>query len=160
MDNPYSPIKVYIAAPFEHRPEALRLKAELERHGLIVTSTWLTDADGNSANMATISNRFHDCRMRAIKDVDDIRRADYFVLIKPQHWHRAPTTGGHQAEQMAAWLMGKPSFILGSRENVFHYLPGVETVWGVESLLFSMHIFPRGEGIDEILGDDYCEQRT
>jgi nucleoside 2-deoxyribosyltransferase len=125
MDNPYSPIKVYIAAPFEERNKALFLKAVLVNRGAIVTSTWLTDADGNTANMAAIQDRFHDCRCRAVKDYQDIDAADVFLLYKPLEIHRKPTTGGHHVETGYAQGKGKPIVLFGARENVFHYRAGV-----------------------------------
>jgi nucleoside 2-deoxyribosyltransferase len=126
--GPYSPTKVYIAAPFEQREAAIALKAELVSRGVVVTSTWLTDAD--SASMDALKKKgpdglFCDARLRAIEDFKNIDEADFFILFKLPAWHRKPTTGGHHVETGYAQAKGKPIIIFGGRENVFHYRPGV-----------------------------------
>lgn len=127
MNSPYEPISCYLAAPFEERPTMLALKAELEARGVRVTSTWLTPDDSLSMNqLAAKDNRFHECRVRAIKDFEDIRAGDFFVVYKPKGLHRTPTTGGHHVETGYAAALGKPIIVFGDRENVFHYLPGVQ----------------------------------
>lgn len=128
MNTPYSPTKVYLAAPFEERAVMMELKDQLNRRGVIVTSTWLTDADGNTANMAAIADKHNECRMRATKDYEDIDAADVFILWKPKYLHKKPTTGGHQVETGYAQAKGKPIVIVGARENVFHYRHGVTVV--------------------------------
>lgn len=140
MTNPYAPLRIYIAAPFEERDVCLELKKVVQQYGVEVTSTWLTDADGNSANMAAIKDRFHDCRCRAVKDFQDIDAADVYVLYKPKALHRKPTTGGHHVELGYALAKGKPCFIIGDRENVFHYLPGVRVVRDVGALLAALDV--------------------
>lgn len=123
MTSPYQPLKVYLAAPFEDREEMLLLKAALEARGCVVTSTWLTPADGNDNNMATLENKYNECRTRAIKDVEDIMLADILVLRKPKEKHKVPTTGGHHNETGICIGSGKPFVVYGARENVFHYHP-------------------------------------
>lgn len=126
MTNPYSPLKIYLAAPFEDRDEMLELKARLEKAGCVVTSTWLTPADGNDNNMASMQNKFGECRCRAIKDIEDILESNVLVLRKPKAKHRVPTTGGHHVEVGICIGTGKPVVLYGDRENVFHYLPQVQ----------------------------------
>jgi nucleoside 2-deoxyribosyltransferase len=133
--NPYSLLKVYLAAPFEDRDEMLSLRSVLASRGVLVTSTWLTPADGNHNNMAAIANKFHECRCRAIKDIEDILAADVFILRKPKEKHRVPTTGGHHVELGLCLGLGKPIILFGARENVFHYLPGVQVVETLPELL-------------------------
>lgn len=158
MDNAYSPIKIYLAAPFEEREHfspvtsvervvegygvggMLALKGHFEDRGVIVTSTWLTAAEGNGTNMATIASKFHECRCRAIKDMQDIDAADYFIKYKPKELHRKPTTGGHTWETGYAHAKGKPIIIYGDRESVFDYLPGVEVVTNLEALFNRLHV--------------------
>ena len=125
-ENPYQPLKVYLASPLEDREEMLILRSMLEMRGVICTSTWLTPADGNDSNMASLQNKFHECRCRAIKDVEDILEADVFILNKPKAKHKVPTTGGHHVELGICIGTGKPIILYGDRENVFHYLPQVQ----------------------------------
>lgn len=130
----YKPLKIYLASPFEDRDEMLALKEALEARGAIVTSTWLTPVDGNEMNMAAINGKFNECRCRAIKDIEDIVAADVMVLRKPLEKHKVPTTGGHHVELGICRGIGKPVIIYGARENVFHYMPGVQVVETFEEL--------------------------
>jgi hypothetical protein len=140
--NPYSKLKVYLAAPFEERPTMLEFKYELERRGVEVTSTWLTPDDSLSMNQLAKSaeSMHHECFVRAIKDFEDIDRAHFFVLYKPKPIHKVPTTGGHHVETGYALGTGKPVIIFGARENVFHYSPLVSVVTNVDELCRELHI--------------------
>lgn len=140
MTSPYQPLKIYLASPFEDREEMLVLKQMLEARGAIVTSTWLTPADGNESNMATIADKFHECRTRALKDIEDIVSADVVVLRKPKDKHRVPTTGGHHVETGICIGIGKPIVVYGARENVFHYLPLVKVVGTFDDLCDELHL--------------------
>jgi nucleoside 2-deoxyribosyltransferase len=140
MSNPYSPLKVYLAAPFESRELMLALRDALQARGVYVTSTWLTPADGNNQNMAVIRDNYDDCRVRAIQDFRDIDEADVLVLYKPRELHRQPTTGGHHVEVGYALGHGKPVFVIGDRENIFHYHPMTTTVKDIEELSAALHL--------------------
>ena len=141
MTSPYMPIKVYLAAPFEERPVMLYIKEQLEKHGVIVTSTWLTPDDNQSMNkLQAMSNKHDQCRKRAIVDFVDIDEANYFVVYKPSTIHKVPTTGGHHVETGYALGKGKPVIVYGERENVFHYHPSVLVAFDLEALLDLLHV--------------------
>lgn len=152
MTNPYSPLKVYLAAPFEERPVVIHIKECLEARGVIVTSTWLTDAD--TASMDALKSNpdslFANARMRALKDYEDIDEADVVVLYKPKAIHKRPTSGGHHDEVGYAHGTGKPVVIYGERENVFHYHPLVSTVGSLDELCRALHVpvdVPAADGV-------------
>lgn len=140
MTSPYKPLRVYLAAPFEARDEMLALRKSLEDRGVEVTSTWLTPADGNDNNMATLQDKFQECRTRAVKDVEDIVACDVGVIRKPKEWHRQPTTGGHHCEAGIFIALGKPFAVYGARENVFHYHPLATEIKTFEDLCNYLHI--------------------
>lgn len=139
-NNPYKPLRAYLASPFEDREEMLALKAALEARDVIVTSTWLTPADGNNSNMAAIKDKFHECRCRALKDIEDILESDVVILRKPKDKHKVPTTGGHHVETGICIGTGKPIVLYGDRENVFHYLPQVQVAQTFADLCAVLHI--------------------
>lgn len=148
--GPYPPTKVYIAAPFEQRAASLALKEHLVARGIVVTSTWLTDAD--TASMDALKKRgpqglLQDARLRCIEDFKNIDEADFFILFKPKEWHRKPTTGGHHVETGYAQARGKPVIIFGERENVFHYRPGVVVASGFCGLLEALGLDPITVGV-------------
>lgn len=144
--NPYSKLKIYLAAPFEERDVMLEIKAHLEANGGIVTSTWLTPDDSLSMNQLAkqSSTMHHECRVRAMKDVEDIAAADVGVLYKPKAIHKKPTTGGHHVETGIFLATGKPLFIFGDRENVFHYHPLVRVVSSLNELCQELHLGVQG----------------
>lgn len=139
--NPYSNLRIYLAAPFEERPVMLELKKTLEDAGAVITSTWLTPDDSLSMNqLHAKSNRHYECWTRAQKDFEDIDAAHVLVLWKPKSIHKKPTTGGHHVEVGYALAKGKPVFVVGERENVFHFHHGVREVSDVFSLIHALHL--------------------
>jgi nucleoside 2-deoxyribosyltransferase len=130
MLNPYSPLKVYVAARWDDRPVAVEIKKQLERQGLIVTSTWLTEHDNQSMDALKARGPEQvivDARQRAIKDFEDIDEADVLLVVSPRTSFRN-ATGGKHVETGYAMANGKPIFILGERENIFHYHPMARVV--------------------------------
>lgn len=139
--SPYAPLKAYLAAPFEERPVMLEIKAALETRGVVVTSTWLTPDDNLAMNqLLKLTDKHNQCRMRAIKDLEDIDAADFYVVYKPQDIHKRPTTGGHHFEAGYAYAKGKACVVYGARENVFHYLPRFQLAYDMLDLIELMHI--------------------
>lgn len=142
MTNPYSPLKVYVAARWDDRPVALELRRQLEKQGLIVTSTWLTEHDNQSmdALKARGKNRVvAESRERAIKDFEDIDEADVLLVYSPKSSFRN-ATGGKHVETGYALANSKPVFILGERENIFHYHPLARVVGSIREFFTAMEI--------------------
>jgi hypothetical protein len=115
-----SPVKVYIAAPFPLRSDAVRLMEYLEAHGHVVTSTWL---------------RIHDmpnCDDSARLDLADVARSDALIALNPPGWEEKGT-GGRHVEFGCAVTLGKLVVLLGARTNVFHFLSDIEVVSSQEA---------------------------
>ena len=111
-------MKVYIAAPYELRDEAVRIKATLEAEGQEVTSRWLTQLDEEGDKGARM-------------DLADVARADVLLLLNPEEYRRSGT-GGRHCEFMHAWTLGKRVTILGVRSNIFHHLSDVRVIERLE----------------------------
>jgi nucleoside 2-deoxyribosyltransferase len=123
MSNPYSPLKVYVAARWDDRDYAVAVKAALEKNGLIVTSTWLTPHDNQSMDaLKAKQGAVAAARERAIKDFEDIDESDVLLVLSPKSGHRNGT-GGKHVETGYAMANSKPVFVVGERENIFHYHP-------------------------------------
>ena len=115
-----SPLKVYIAARGEDQALAALCRDLLSHFGIECTSRWI----GQS-----LVNETHD---EAQMDLDDVRRADALVVIKPMTSHRQ-TTGGHHVETGIALERGMPIILLGQPENVFHQHTQVSVMlWPVQ----------------------------
>ena len=111
---------VYIAAPYELRDEAIRVKALLEAKGYEVTATWLTQLD-------------EECDKVARMDLADVARADELLLLNPEEFKQSGT-GGRHCEFMYAWMLNKKVTILGVRSNLFHRLSNVRVISSLEEL--------------------------
>lgn len=106
-------LKVYIAAPFPMKYEAVLLKELVEASGHEVTSTWLRIDDMPDTDAA------------ARLDLSDVQRADVLLALNPAGWE-LKGTGGRHAELGAALILEKPVVLLGERTNVFHHHSNVE----------------------------------
>lgn len=138
--NPYSPLRFYVAARWDDRDEAIKIKAALEKHKLIVTSTWLTPHDNQSMDaLKAKTNATDEARQKAIKDFEDIDAADIYLVYSPKSSHRNGT-GGKHVEAGYAMAKGKVCFLIGERENIFHYHPMFRCVDGVPAVLAALEI--------------------
>ena len=114
-------MRVYLASRFSRLPELLGYKAELEAHGIEVTSRWLmgghewvgTDDD---ALPLEVGAGF------AADDIADINAADAIVCFTEAP-RTGPSRGGRHIEAGYALGMGKILLLVGPRENVFYCLP-------------------------------------
>lgn len=106
----------YLAASYRRREEMVEKAAELKSIGIDVTARWITgshsDADEDKKRHA------------ANEDLEDIRRADIFVLFTEE-----PSvgflSGGRHVETGYAYAISKRIILIGPRENVFHSLVDV-----------------------------------
>lgn len=131
MTNPYQPLKVYVAARWDDRDHALLMKKEIESRGLICTSTWLTPHDDQSMDaLKAKSDAVNQARQRAIKDYQDIDASDCLLVYSNRKGFRNGT-GGKHCEVGYAHGKGKPVFLLGERENIFHYHPLSKVIAGL-----------------------------
>lgn len=103
-------IHIYLAAPYEIRPQARKFAERLTSSGYIAcTASWLFDEHPVGPEAAQI-------------DIDDIDRADILVALNPSPWHQKGT-GGRHAELGYAIARQKPILLLGERSQLFHWHP-------------------------------------
>jgi nucleoside 2-deoxyribosyltransferase len=133
-------IKIYLAAQYGRREELNRYRVELHNRGFVVTSRWLNDGhhmpDHSPSDYKNLENqRF------ALEDWKDLAAADIVVsFTEPSR--SGPARGGRHVEFGAALAMEKTCFVVGYRENVFHYLPQVQ-------------FFPTWEGVVDAIAELY-----
>lgn len=145
MAERYSPVRVYVSSSWSNRKEALRVAQELMLSGATITSSWLTvESTTGNVNALLLPDRHEGCRQRAMQDLRDIDDCDVFVLLNPKRLHLSGH-GGRHVETGYAIAKGKPIFILGARENVFHYTFFVHSVCkDVKSLLKALNLYDAG----------------
>jgi hypothetical protein len=114
--------RVYIAARFERQAEASAFADELVKAGLRVTSRWLLIPD-----LAVPENAPERARM----DLDDLRRADAYVLLSDD----VPGRGGKDFEAGFAYATAMCVIVVGPPVHVFHFLPGVRRFRDLADLL-------------------------
>lgn len=102
----------------------------LNRLGHYVTSRWIY---GLHEDKNLTEDQY------AQQDLEDIRRADAFLLFTdaPQF---ATTSGGRHVETGFALANSKPIAIIGPRENIFHHLPQIHVTMNLEEALEKLRI--------------------
>jgi hypothetical protein len=114
--------RVYLAAKYCRKSEMCGYRNELVAMGHAVTSRWINQQDEQCDESDPANEDLSKWAYECIEDIDD---ADAVILF----------TGGEQSpgrntECGYAIGTGKPVFIIGPRESVFHHLPNVVGVYG------------------------------
>lgn len=136
-------MKIYLAARYSRREELCRYRAELEAMGHTVTSRWLDgnhqisdygtpiNDDGESITAFGQTERAAQLRQQfAEEDLQDVVDADLLIAFTELPRSSA-SRGGRHVELGVAIGMRKYVMIVGPRENVFCWLPGIPvyTTW-------------------------------
>jgi nucleoside 2-deoxyribosyltransferase len=111
-------MRVYIAAPWVRRPEAIAFGDRLKALGIIVTSRWFThedvsvDGKGNTGPVEAL-------QQQAREDVQDVLRSHVLVVLNLQK------SEGKAVETGVAIANAIPVISVGKRSNIFQSL-GIE----------------------------------
>jgi nucleoside 2-deoxyribosyltransferase len=118
-------VKIYVAAPFQMRNDAIKVMHWLVSHGHTVTSRWLVDIEDPSdlSKQADYAN----------KCMTAIINSDVILALNTPEWANAGT-GGRHIELGYALALGKQIVLLGVRSNVFHHLECVRVIDRLEDL--------------------------
>lgn len=110
--------KIYLAASYLRGIEMRNYREMLHILGHEVVSSWL-NAHEQIGDMELCSYLRNLCAMR---DVTDVFSAEvmFFFSESPTE----VTTGGRHVEFGIALAKGIPIFVIGHKENIFHYLGG------------------------------------
>lgn len=114
-------MRVYLAANFNRHPELREYAKLLSEQGHINTASWIY------VNQNDPSETFHKERWEyAENDMADIRETDILVCFSETDGGRA--RGGKHFETGYAVAIGLEIIIVGSKEIIFHELPGITVV--------------------------------
>lgn len=121
-------MRIYIAA--HSQPMARDLKKQLELLGHAVVARWIEHDTKFGLGAASYS----DTERKALAAMDDadVRRADVLVLLAEPEGRFVP--GGKHVETGIALGIGIPVYVVGRRENIFHWHPRVEVFESVDCL--------------------------
>lgn len=132
-------LKVYIASMFSDKDRVAFRGAELAEYGIESTSRWANETVPHNVTIQECKDDY--LRETAVVDIQDILRADVVVLTVPEPQLLVDATvaassrGGRHFESGFVYGLilaqaldgGKPTrelIVLGSKENVFHFLDG------------------------------------
>jgi len=73
-------LKVYIAAPWIHKQDAIKVGQRLGVLDIEVTSSWFHH-EGNSNDSAGVTADTQSIRVQALQDIADVLRSDYIVVL-------------------------------------------------------------------------------
>ena len=121
-------MRIYIAAHSQHM--ARDLKKQLELLGHAVVARWIEHDAKFGSGAASYSDE--ERKSLAAMDEDDVRNADALVLLAEPEGRFVP--GGKHVETGIALGIGIPVYVVGRRENIFHWHPRVEVVESVDCL--------------------------
>jgi len=110
-------MKIYIAASYPRKLDALVLGAKLIAYGHIVVSGWVFEDEGYSDDQ----NKFERMQDASIRDFKDVRECDLLVCLTDGE--NQLTHGGRHTELGIALALGKRVVVIGELEQVFHYYP-------------------------------------
>jgi hypothetical protein len=129
--------RVYLAAQYERHPEMRHYREMLDKLGIKVTSRWI-DAHGGQLTEALGEAELNADPNRGIPfaliDIEDIHAADTMISFT------GAGRGGRHVEFGIAWANNKRLILVGSREHVFHTLPGVHCYPDFISLYYNIEI--------------------
>lgn len=115
-------MKLYLAAPYSWKDRIREYRAQLREIGVEVTSNWLDEPHAANVTLAEVQNS--QLRHYAEMDLVDIERADgiLFFSVDPSI---LMARGGRHVEFGYAMGIGRKLFVVGPKENIFHYQPNV-----------------------------------
>jgi nucleoside 2-deoxyribosyltransferase len=124
-------LRLYLAARYSRRLELVEHRAELERHGHVVTSRWL---EGNHQAENDQLHRGADAERFAREDLDDLHRARALVAFSEEP-RTTTSRGGRHVEFGFALALGLPVLVVGPREHVFCCLVDSIDEWSPPAVL-------------------------
>lgn len=129
----------YIAADYARRAEVAKMAASLEEDlGLESYTSWSTEKaeyNDDASGEGMSGDQQAGAQRAAVQDYQDIRDSGIFIQLTTGEKAR----GGRHAElgiavALKAEYAARLILIVGPKENVFHYFPGVVQVPDAEAL--------------------------
>lgn len=113
---------VYLAGRYARRDEFRALLPQLQSLGVKCTSRWLFETAPLNVQLKNVPKL--ESEQIAQQDIEDIDSASAFLFFAEDQ-NTQPPRGGRHVEFGYALARGKHMHVIGARENIFHYLPGV-----------------------------------
>jgi len=120
-------MKIYIAAPWRRKPEAVAAGEKFAQAGFEVTSRWF-DHHGDPNDSSGLTESDKAIRIQACEDLLDVSRSDYVVVLNLEK------SEGKAVETGYAIALGIPFVYVGPRPNIFQTL-GTGPFYSVEDAI-------------------------
>lgn len=126
-------MRVYLAARWARRVEIAAIADDFRQRGHRVTSRWLSET------IDAFRLPGEDAALPGTESLADIAAADAVVLFTEDRAQALPENGGGRHFELGfAYALDKLLFIVGPRENVFHFLPRVAVYASYGDLLCAL----------------------
>lgn len=125
-------MRIYIAGRYSRRDEFRLVRDRLLEAGHTVTSRWLDEDKPLQTQMGDDSDEFYTETSRI--DLEDIYNSTAVLFFSENPLVGTPR-GGRHVEFGYALAMELPIYVIGPRENVFHYNPLVHHYADLEVFL-------------------------
>jgi hypothetical protein len=120
-------LKIYLASNYQSHPRMMEVRDILYKNGHKVTSRWI---DGNHE----VTSLDHcESRKFAEEDLEDLKNSNLCIWFSVEQSRR--NRGGRHVEFGAALAWGIQIFVVGKKENVFHYLEEVRHFSSLDEIL-------------------------
>ena len=103
-------MKIYLATKYLAKERLLAPRDQITKLGHNVVSRWLDEAAD--------ADTHHEMYQAAIRDLEDIRKADLLILDTFDEDYRA----GREVEFGMALGLNREVWLVGPRRNIFHHL--------------------------------------
>jgi nucleoside 2-deoxyribosyltransferase len=111
-------MKIYLASQYSWKERLIDYAKQLREDGIIVTSRWLEEPHKSNSLMSDVSESL--LTEYATCDLEDTEAADIVVFFSVPETQ--PTSrGGRHVEFGYALAKGIPIYVVGPKENIFHY---------------------------------------
>jgi len=126
-------MRLYIASHSQQAAKDLKVRLEFAGHSVI--ARWITVDVRFGAGLSAYTDE--ERAALALMDEEDVRAAtDGLVLIAEPDGR--PVPGGKHVETGIALALCRPVFVLGRRENLFHWHRGVTVLDSVDQLIVEL----------------------
>ena len=122
----------YLAAAYSRKPEIAIAAERLEAFGIKVISSWHKERYNPKISIKSLN----DNALASIAGIDlnELALADTLIFWAEPH-DSQPPRGGRHVEFGIALAYKKHIIVIGERENIFHYFPGITCVNSLEDII-------------------------
>lgn len=108
-------LRVYVAAPWVRKADAIAAGKVLEANGFEVTSRWFHH-EGDPQDFAGTKSSLDSIRQQAFEDLQDVQRAEVLIVLNLEK------SEGKAVETGYALALGNSIISVGPRSNIFQTL--------------------------------------